>query len=41
MNSENIVLHVDDQILTRGVTSHMYCNMKANPIAAGSCGIAF
>jgi len=36
-----MVLHVDDQIITLGITSHMYSNTRANPIAAGSCGIAF
>jgi hypothetical protein len=41
LNSGNIVLHVGDQIIILGVTSHMYSNMRANPIAAGSCGIAF
>jgi hypothetical protein len=39
--SENTILHVDDQIIILGVTAYMYSNMRANTIAAGSCGIAF
>jgi hypothetical protein len=41
LNSENMVLHVDDKITILGVISHMYPNIRVNPTTAGSCGIAF